>query len=278
MKVQWTLEAQEVIITGNFDAWGTNCRMTKDECGIFAANISVKEWPLVFKFLVDGKWMVSSEYPTLPDDQGNINNVLSSDQSQLKDSVQEKSNVRLEIDQPALAAIPEETSPEIRKFQLPEVVTEQDKNDKQKEWQVPRMSLTDVDGNESWLPIVPSIVVTDVYGNIKEENIYEIPKAPAVHSFSDSSVGSAPSDSELEVPEGDKEPIKASRKYKDPARTPFTEFTSEQTLHIPEGDKEPINAAIKFKDASKKPFKGLKKRASRFMQSIKKAFSKLSVK
>lgn len=229
---------------------------------------------------------MSSEYPTLPDDQGNINNVLTSDQmaeeSQLKDSIQEKGILSVEMNHSsALPAIPEETSPEIRKFQLPQIVVTEENGlesvftitkesdedvEKPREGQVPRMLLTDVNGNESWLPVVPSIVITDANGNIKEEmeNVYE-PKSPAVNSFSDSSTHS---DAELEIPEGDKGPIKTRRTYQDPARIPFTGFMSDATLHTPEVDNEPIKSSIEVKEGSKKPFKGLKKGASRFMQSV----------
>jgi hypothetical protein len=167
-----------------------------------------------------------------------------------------------------------------RCFELPEVIITDEngleevftisKDDMPKPGQVPVMILTDVNGNQSLLPIVPNIVITDSDGisKVEMDDLYQVPKAPAVHSFSDSSVHSEPNASELEVPEGDKEPIKTARKHKDLSKVPFMESVSEETLHAPEGDNGPINSARKFRDDSKKPFKGLRKKTSHVMNAV----------
>jgi hypothetical protein len=203
----------------------------------------------------------------------------------LKDaeSVQVKDRLTLEIKQSMpLPVLTEEASQYVMRFELPEVIitdengleevfTISKENDMPKPGQVPVMILTDVNGNESLLPIVPNIIITDSDGNAKDEmdDLYQVPKAPAVHSFSDSSVHSEPTEAELQVPEGDKEPIKTARKHKDLSKVPFAESISEDTLHAPEGDKEPINSARKFRDDSKKPFKGLKKKTSNLMNAVR---------
>jgi hypothetical protein len=211
--------------------------------------------------------MASPDYPTSTDDQGNENNIV-------------QGNDRLALEMKLLSTmpvIPEETSPDVRNFELPKVIItdETGREEVFKEYelpkpgQVPRIILTNVDGHESLFPIVPNIFITDSDGNTHEmDDLYQVPKAPAVNSFSDSSVHSEHSISELECPEGDKESIKASRKYKDLSKVPFMESNSEETLHAPEGDKEPIKSSRKFRDDSKKPFEGLKKRASRLLSAV----------
>lgn len=228
---------------------------------------------MIFKFLVDGQWKYSQEYPTSTDELGNVNNFLKEAEPVQGQTLQMKQLWTLPV-------IPEE-SPEIKKFQLPEVIVTDENgleavftiskdDEKPRPGQVPTMVLTDVNGNDTVLPIVPNIVITDSDGNVKEEveDLYQVPKAPAVHSFSDSSMHSEPIESELQVPEGDKEPIKTARKHKDLSKVPYTGSTSEETLHPPEGDKEPVKSSRKFRDDSKKPFKGLRKGASRLMKAV----------
>ncbi|KAL2916249.1 GTP-binding protein [Polyrhizophydium stewartii] len=70
---------KQVVVTGNFDKWErTGLAIKSGSDGGFHALVDLPRdtTKLVFKFIVDGVWRCSPDYPTEPDDQGNINNYL----------------------------------------------------------------------------------------------------------------------------------------------------------------------------------------------------------
>jgi hypothetical protein len=68
-----------VIVTGDFDDWSQRTIMSRDSStGHFKAMISLdphRKW--VFKFVVDGVWRCSLDYPSGMDHaSGHVNNVI----------------------------------------------------------------------------------------------------------------------------------------------------------------------------------------------------------
>jgi 5'-AMP-activated protein kinase regulatory beta subunit len=76
----WRHGGRCVIITGNFDNWAAYAEHSmhpSQDTGIHKLCIALdpsKEWQ--FKFVVDGVWRCSLDYPTFKDPSGNTNNIL----------------------------------------------------------------------------------------------------------------------------------------------------------------------------------------------------------
>ncbi|ESK93787.1 carbohydrate-binding module family 48 protein [Moniliophthora roreri MCA 2997] len=70
--------ANTVIVTGSFDQWSSSTRLTK-QGSTFKATVSVP-WnqKIVYKFIVDGQWLVNDREPTEWDNAGNLNNTYHS--------------------------------------------------------------------------------------------------------------------------------------------------------------------------------------------------------
>ncbi|KAJ3397932.1 hypothetical protein HDU92_000033 [Lobulomyces angularis] len=71
--------AKKVVLTGNFDNWAKTLTMNKVADGnSFEYNFDAKiDQKIIFKFFIDDNyWMTSSDYEVLPDDHGNLNNVI----------------------------------------------------------------------------------------------------------------------------------------------------------------------------------------------------------
>ncbi|KAI9006041.1 immunoglobulin E-set [Gaertneriomyces semiglobifer] len=76
---RWRHPSQVVYLTGSFDDWSCSILLPRsDECrDEFAVTLLLdrsKRWE--FKFVVDGAWRCSGEWPTCVDNVGNVNNVL----------------------------------------------------------------------------------------------------------------------------------------------------------------------------------------------------------
>ena len=80
--IRWKEECNEVLITGNFCNWKDTFKMKKNSKN----NFFEKEIPLInipkerceFKFIVDGTWKISDNYPSDKDQNGYTNNYLDS--------------------------------------------------------------------------------------------------------------------------------------------------------------------------------------------------------
>lgn len=74
----WRHGGKSVYITGTFDGWsGKEHQMSMTPDGVYKECIPLdpnKQWQ--FKFVVDGVWRCSLDYPTIKDRTGNTNNVL----------------------------------------------------------------------------------------------------------------------------------------------------------------------------------------------------------
>ncbi|KAL8671879.1 MAG: hypothetical protein Q9168_003632 [Polycauliona sp. 1 TL-2023] len=77
---RWDRPAGEVYVTGTFDDWAKSVKLDKEGDG-FAKRV---ELPLgqdiSYKFVVDGTWCTSAKEPQETDQDGNVNNILTSDQ------------------------------------------------------------------------------------------------------------------------------------------------------------------------------------------------------
>lgn len=79
LEFMWRHGGSKVVLTGNFDNWqGSICMHENPRSGYFETklhdlNINQK---LLFKFIVDGIWRCSLEFPTEVDSAGNVNNVI----------------------------------------------------------------------------------------------------------------------------------------------------------------------------------------------------------
>ncbi|KAF9165882.1 hypothetical protein DFQ26_009176 [Actinomortierella ambigua] len=78
-KFHWKHGGESVQVTGTFDNWQRTIQMKKipsttDE---YMATIELdRTQNIYFKFVIDNVWRCSTEFPTVPDDSGNLNNVL----------------------------------------------------------------------------------------------------------------------------------------------------------------------------------------------------------
>jgi hypothetical protein len=68
-----------VFVTGNFDNWSKSVQLTPDATGNFGKTIDFKEFmnfPITYKYVVDGEWMLDTASKSLPDECGYLNNYL----------------------------------------------------------------------------------------------------------------------------------------------------------------------------------------------------------
>ncbi|KAL8755346.1 MAG: hypothetical protein Q9199_003696 [Rusavskia elegans] len=76
---RWDRPAGEVYVTGIFDDWAKSVKLDKEEDG-FAKRVELPLGQKIsYKFVVDGTWCTSAEEPQETDQDGNINNILTSD-------------------------------------------------------------------------------------------------------------------------------------------------------------------------------------------------------
>jgi len=73
----WKNGGNKVSLTGSFDGWSQNVLMARDQSGSYRATVNLREdEKQLFKFVVDGVWRCSLDFPCETDEQGNVNNVL----------------------------------------------------------------------------------------------------------------------------------------------------------------------------------------------------------
>ena len=78
-KFKWKGNAKNVFITGDFYDWNIKEKMDKNGVsGYFEKTVILSriQEKYFFKFIVDGYWMFSKEYPTCRDIYGNTNNYI----------------------------------------------------------------------------------------------------------------------------------------------------------------------------------------------------------
>ena len=73
----WNEGGNEVKITGTFSNWKDQFQMIKDpKDNIFKFQLPLKNEIYQYKFIVDGQWKFSKNFPFKDDGNGNINNIL----------------------------------------------------------------------------------------------------------------------------------------------------------------------------------------------------------
>eukprot|EP01017_Pseudomicrothorax_dubius_P009930 TRINITY_DN1347_c0_g1_i8.p1 TRINITY_DN1347_c0_g1~~TRINITY_DN1347_c0_g1_i8.p1 ORF type:complete len:224 (+),score=36.00 TRINITY_DN1347_c0_g1_i8:140-811(+) len=72
---RWLGGGDEVFVTGTFTDWTKHLRMTKYG-NVFSLNMSLPRGIYFYKYIVDGVWRFAESEKTKIDDQGNINNVI----------------------------------------------------------------------------------------------------------------------------------------------------------------------------------------------------------
>ncbi|KAL8979568.1 MAG: hypothetical protein Q9205_005124 [Flavoplaca limonia] len=78
-RFQWDRPAGEVYVTGTFDDWAKSVKLDKEGDG-FAKRVELPlNQNISYKFVVDGTWCTSTEEPQETDQDGNVNNILTSD-------------------------------------------------------------------------------------------------------------------------------------------------------------------------------------------------------
>ncbi|PVH97999.1 carbohydrate-binding module family 48 protein [Periconia macrospinosa] len=99
--------ADEVYVTGQFDSWSKSVRLEKED-GIFKKTVELPKEKTLYKFVVNGEWVVNDTAPKENDDSGIVNNVLSPDQ--IHDTVSTLSSAAPTSTTAALAAdVPKES-------------------------------------------------------------------------------------------------------------------------------------------------------------------------
>ena len=77
-KFEWKGEGNQVLLTGDFLDWKGKIIMKKNEnTGYFEVVIPLERKKHRFKFIVDGNWACTNQYPTEPDEHNNLNNFIS---------------------------------------------------------------------------------------------------------------------------------------------------------------------------------------------------------
>lgn len=79
-KFEWREGGEEVLITGSFCEWNEKFNMNKNNSnGFFELKILLPKGKYEFKFVVDGVWRCSNNYPQINDNRGNVNNYIDID-------------------------------------------------------------------------------------------------------------------------------------------------------------------------------------------------------
>ncbi|KAJ3092699.1 Inhibitor of growth protein 4, partial [Quaeritorhiza haematococci] len=101
---------QKVVVTGSFDSWSQSLEAKLDG-SVFRAHIELPVGEeIVFKFVVDGVWKVASNYETVSDESGNVNNVLtvsapSESVAQAKETTPEAELETQKVEEPVVADV-----------------------------------------------------------------------------------------------------------------------------------------------------------------------------
>ena len=72
----WKEGGKKVQLTGNFANWNQFFPMTQEEKGVFKLELNLPRQEIIFKFIVDDKWVYSNNYEKKDDGHSNINNYI----------------------------------------------------------------------------------------------------------------------------------------------------------------------------------------------------------
>jgi Glycogen recognition site of AMP-activated protein kinase len=86
MLLKWEGECQTCVVTGSFDCWASSVVLNAENN--FQYNLVLpSSQKVVFKFVVDGNWVVSDKYATECDAAGNYNNIANYEAKDQADQV-----------------------------------------------------------------------------------------------------------------------------------------------------------------------------------------------
>ena len=76
-KFEWKGKGKEVLLTGDFNDWKGKIIMKKNDItGFYETVLPLERKKYNFKFVIDGNWVCSSQYPTNYDEHQNLNNFI----------------------------------------------------------------------------------------------------------------------------------------------------------------------------------------------------------
>ncbi|KIK65600.1 carbohydrate-binding module family 48 protein, partial [Collybiopsis luxurians FD-317 M1] len=93
-------EPNTVIVAGTFDQWSQSIHLVKGEDGFRGKALVSWNAKILYKFIVDGQWVVNTQEPTETDEAGNVNNVFTTP-SKPSDVSQANGNGTVPESQPA---------------------------------------------------------------------------------------------------------------------------------------------------------------------------------
>ena len=73
---EWNQDGNSVYVTGNFCNWQQFFLMEKKSKDTFCLTLNLNKGLIQYKFKVDNQWKCNEKFPTINDNQGNINNYI----------------------------------------------------------------------------------------------------------------------------------------------------------------------------------------------------------
>ena len=108
--IRWRGEAGEVKLAGEFNNWIPEAT-ERQEDGSWSREVSLAPGKYMYKFVVDGEWVVNMELPSVVDQEGNTNNVMEVEDS-ASDGGSGDSDSWEKVSIPETSAVEEQSSPE----------------------------------------------------------------------------------------------------------------------------------------------------------------------
>jgi len=75
LSIRWRGEGDNVKVAGEFNNWDPQ-DLTKQDDGSWIVKLSLAPGKYMYKFVVEGEWVVNQDMPIVSDDQGNTNNQI----------------------------------------------------------------------------------------------------------------------------------------------------------------------------------------------------------
>eukprot|EP00092_Neocalanus_flemingeri_P091333 GFUD01115774.1.p1 GENE.GFUD01115774.1~~GFUD01115774.1.p1 ORF type:complete len:293 (-),score=117.78 GFUD01115774.1:233-1111(-) len=75
VSIRWRGEGDTVQVAGEFNSWAPQ-DLTKQEDGSWIVRLSLLPGKYMYKFVVEGDWVINQDMPTVSDDEGNKNNQI----------------------------------------------------------------------------------------------------------------------------------------------------------------------------------------------------------
>ena len=76
VEFKWMKGGEKVQVAGDFlNNWKDTLDLEK-KGDFFTKTVEIKQKKIAFKFVVDGEWLLSEDYPQVKDKNGNLNNEI----------------------------------------------------------------------------------------------------------------------------------------------------------------------------------------------------------